>query len=321
MRRVTFHLDLTTAAFLHGAGGNAELRATAFKGAARYWFRAAFGAISSLREIEGRVFGSTDPGIGSRLSVVCLGQYRIRQGYLLPHRLEKTYGDTRQNKAAPSNCIEPSTGSLKLVMTARPSIEKKDFEAGVSAAWIALHLGGVGQRCRRGAGSFELKEVSEEGAVSVPKPIGACDSVDDYAAALAEQLSEAVKSIRTLAGPRQVPANADFPTLGRGCQIAVVALEKAKSEQDARRAVMEGLHKFKNRAFGLPYLRPANGDKPVGGRHASPLWIRIVKLKSDKFAAVETLLAGPIPKGGDRGRLEAYMRRPIARAEVRLEGC
>jgi len=296
-------LRTETAMFLHGASKQtAELRAQAFEGAARYWLRAvlgqAAGGPAALKALEGRVFGSCDAK-GLAFHVPTLGATATESLPLLPHHK----GNGNDDNPSYSACI-PAGAALELII--RPT-RRFDAEAmlraGYCAAWLALHLGGVGQRSRRGAGGCRLLSVSGIGLDRLPVPIMA-ESLADLHARLSagvclarETLHRAAGLVTPTAAPRGLPG---FPQLRPGDSIVLTAVG-AKDEQQARADVMRKLRPHKNAVFGLPYMKPANGESQIRGasaRHASPLWIRLLTLADGTFVSVNTVLRSSTPSGG-----------------------
>lgn len=78
--KLTVTLEAVTPLFWGGADprGAPELRAPSFRGAMRYWLRAALGGVCGddearlavMREAEARVFGSTDEQCGGASSII-----------------------------------------------------------------------------------------------------------------------------------------------------------------------------------------------------------------------------------------------------------
>lgn len=292
-----YHLRCETATFLHGARNReeAEKRSTAFKSAARYWFRAAIGNIQHdvLLDLEGRIFGSNDYGKGLVYHLPVVDTLVKNAKSLLPHHGQET---------SKSPALLRETKLELLVNPARRCACEEQLEIGVAALWIALNLGGVGQRSRRGAGSISIDSV-EPPALFIESL--KANTIEEYAGKLSFGLRKAIGTIRKLTGTEQTArGNAAFPTLD-GARIQTIKLA-AKEEEKARTEIIQGLREFKDPAFGLPYMKPATGQQQINGRHASPLWIHLAQIEGT-WIAVQTRLGGPIPTHGNGKMLENYL--------------
>ncbi len=128
----------------------AELRAAPFRGMFRYWLRALLGArvqgdIDQLRQYESYFFGSVERG--SAVSIRTVGQAKSEEGQsVLPKTVRG--GSPHRFHAIPNDC------QFRLVVQSHPLGE---IPAEVQAAMLlALRLGGVGRRARRGGGSLAI---------------------------------------------------------------------------------------------------------------------------------------------------------------------
>ncbi len=303
----TFKLKTTTALFMHGADpdNEAELRPPAIKGIMRYWFRALAGAdypIEQLRNMEEKLFGVADANTGSRL-VVRVGQPLVsKQGDkfdLLPHKDRP--GERSSKSAIPANKV------FEITIQARPATDPAGVEKRLEVAswvlWLAVHLGGFGQRSRRGAGSLELLEMTP------PLEYAPAIRLYPHIQALADDLETGLSEARRVLHEWQTlpavaptfsdPEIADFPVLSSNyCRIQVLELiGDIKNEQVVREDLMFELRNYKNPAFGLPYMITAPGDSRVDGRHASPLHIHVQPLTKNGFALVKTALFNTIQAG------------------------
>lgn len=185
MERLTVTLETVTPLFLAGANprGAPELRPPAFRGALRYWLRAALGGVygdsdeglAQVRRLEAEILGSTEEKTGGASAIAV----RISPPASLP---TATYASSRRSggqRAVPSGrdylywsmdasgsvekgnyqpakqyvpagtrfdlCLCPRTGAVR-------AAEK--IEQAAAALWLLVQLGGVGSRARRTAGSL-----------------------------------------------------------------------------------------------------------------------------------------------------------------------
>lgn len=300
MLKRTFSVQATTAMFMHGAGGSsgaAELRPPSIKGVLRYWFRAVAGAYfepAELRKCEAEVFGDTDSGAKLIVRVVeKTVSYPNQKPFLLPHKAQP-------NQKSPSNAVAPNS-RFDIVLQSYPGAEK-GFEAACWSLWVAINLGGFGQRARRGAGSLKLEKV--EPSIQNMPVWRAYQHIGNLADDLQSGLTQVCTTIAQLGNKgyndlRKLNEIENFPILAPDCaKIQVIELS-ANNEQKARSELMEVLHKieYKGPAFGLPfsvgqdpkrYVKMADRDKT--DRHASPLHLHITQLPNNYYALVQTLM-------------------------------
>jgi CRISPR-associated protein Cmr1 len=315
-----------TPAFLHGAHRpssgrsapvEAELRASSFEGLIRYWFRAAladhallpgecsrksYSNCGCLPCIEGRLFGSADHGRGLVFRIVdAVRATSQEKKLLLPHK-----------NSSPSPAIPAGTSFGLRIHLALVNQPEEHLRAATAAAWLAFSLGGVGQRSRRGAGSFAIRKIDGD-PVGLPVAEGFA-GVDDLANHLRTGIEVALRAIRALGSPRPPGAVPEFPMLTpRAARVQVVPLEARENEEKARSEIMCKLRDFKDPVFGLPHLLPAAGKPKVNGRHASPVWIRLVRLKDGQFAAVQTTLrSATATLSGNWTRIEDYLKSSLS---------
>ncbi len=303
--RKAFQLKVTSAMFLHGASQSdeAELRPPAFKGEMRYWFRALAAAYyppAKITELEAAIFGSADQKIGSKLlaRITTLDEIERYKRDLLPHK-----------NSGPSQAIKPDF-QFTLELTARPGLEAKFFRAACWSLWVAVQLGGFGQRARRGAGSLLLLQ---DPGLEMPDdlPFEFRNKFDTLAALqkfLEQGLKAAHHCIRSLytttAGSGlaipTIPITSNiklplYPVLAPGFARIQVAQVAGDDEEAVRSNLMFDLRGYKNPAFGLPYK-----GRPNGERHASPLHLHLTPLgpNEQSFALVQTLLYNRVTVNG-----------------------
>ena len=181
-------LETLTPLFLGGAEarGAPELRPPAFRGALRYWLRAAIAGLTDadedqVREIEASVFGSPDEDSGGASAVTVRISPRdlktpiaydrnamgftktinkfdrdVRQpsgrNYLYWSMSES--GKVERGNHLPAKKYFPEHSTFDLVLTARPGAKPLAFQRAVAALWLLVQFGGLGSRSRRTAGSL-----------------------------------------------------------------------------------------------------------------------------------------------------------------------
>ena len=180
MQSLSVTLKIITPLFLGGAEprGEPELRPTSFRGALRFWWRAAFGGavgeeLATLRSAEASVFGSNEKGsslvtriapVGSIASDEYTKQKAIHRPGARPQPTGRDYlfwskastgRKERGNYQPPHKYITPDT-KFRLALQARPGAPngKAALQEAVAALWLLVHLGALGSRSRRCAGSL-----------------------------------------------------------------------------------------------------------------------------------------------------------------------
>ncbi|MEI7556907.1 type III-B CRISPR module RAMP protein Cmr1 [Candidatus Chlorohelix sp.] len=277
-----FTVKTTSALFMHGANKEAELRPPSIKGVMRYWYRAIAGAYfepDELRKKEAEIFGTTDTGSKLTVRIVENNSIRFESRDLLPHKAER-------NRRSPSQSIIAGNTFDITLQSYPPGSPEPD--AAAWALWVALNLGGFGQRARRGAGSLQLVSVAPviQGMPNTPPKFPEITAIREC---LQTGLDAAIKVISKGGQVRNLREFEDFPILDYECARVYVRKLEAKSEEEARRKLMEQLRPYKNPIFGLPYMIPATGEERRNGRFASPLHLHLVPLQ-EGMALIQTVL-------------------------------
>lgn len=269
--RVT--LETVTPLLLGGADGKTpELRVPPFRGAMRYWWRAALGGIigdsnlEALHKLESAVFGS--PDLGSAISIR-LGSSDTFETQVppLPHKKHKF-----KRKAL--------VGSFELVMSQPRSADALIWNAACASLELALTSGGVGLRSRRGYGTVRVVKASGSRVVAFPTTFDGWRShvrrVTQLAIRAAVELAEACNVPLSLAkSPAAYPC-ATHSGLIRLCDVKV-------------HSAMEAMKLFMNRV---------QKDKALGGinpRQASPLWVRPIQTGPTTYGLLCTVLTSKFP--------------------------
>jgi CRISPR type III-B/RAMP module RAMP protein Cmr1 len=288
MEKATIEFKAVTPAFIHREpGGEAEFRIPSLRGVLRFWTRAVYGPFRDLQRLfeeEAKLWGKTDRASRVRLWIEGETPKENKEFPLLPHYTGK--------QASPSK-------ALSLNMTVRLHMEglKEDVLRAIRILRLAMALGGLGQRSRRGGGSFD---------VQVVKPPG--DLEEQYRNPLPrdpQRLAQWIKTTleqlqRDLGNPGHSNGKAPFPMLcprPHECAMIRVRQSPSSDSESARKDIMIALKNYKSPSWGLPYLKPAQGHSPIAGRYvrwASPAHFRI--LPADKgFLEVLTILKSPFP--------------------------
>jgi len=336
MPEVIFTLRTLTPLFLAGADqSTAEVRAPSLRGLMRYWQRALVGGLAPLaavREVESAVFGATDRGsavsvrvstpsqqpvtFNEQISVRAGGIWRATgKGYML-------WTMARSGRAERENVKEarryfPAGTTFRVTLSARGT-DTARLDQAVVAFWLLTHLGGIGSRARRCAGSLAVQAV--DGTYTSPGPFCVPQQMLQDAQALKHTLEEGLKEARAMAVQaleREVkdrklpPAVAErelaqkrslpgqhldgfpFDILAPDiCRICILQDEQPwASAEIAMTRLGESLQEYRShiplerrKIFGLP-LPPLIFNR----RRASPLLLRVVELQQGRYTGLAVL--------------------------------
>jgi len=256
-------LETVTPLLLYGADVKTpELRPPAFRGAMRYWWRAALGGIigdknlEGLHKLERAVFGDTEHGspISLRIGASDLGKTEV---YLLPHK----------NKVK----REGLEGTFELVLSQPRHDDVLIWDAACASLELALTFGGVGQRSRRGYGTLRIVEASNGKVKAFPTTRhGWVAHVKRTGARAVDTAARFVIAYKVL--PNRVENLANYPCATNAGLIRLCDL-KAYSAMDAVRQFMHRVPK--NDALGR-----IGSKERQKKRQASSLWARPIQTGS-----------------------------------------
>ncbi len=272
MRELVVTLSTVTPLLLRGADNRTpELRAPSFRGAMRYWLRATLGGVigdadlEGLHKLESVVFGS--PELGSAISVRLrsLDTLRPEKAFILPH---KNGGKGRCSALG---------GDMELVMSATRGVSSIIWDAANTCLQLALTLGGIGLRSRRGYGTLRIAKAPQSVLTVFPTTLSGWEShvarVTELAIAAAMGLADAHNVPRS-----ELPAGpAAYPCATRSGLIRLCNLQ-VDSAMQAMTLFMKQVPK--NDALG--------GISP---RRASPLWVRPIQTGPNAYGLLCVVLA------------------------------
>ncbi len=306
MKQVTFTLRTLTPLFLAGADqSQAELRAPTFRGLMRYWYRAALGGLvganeRNLRQImeaETAVFGATDTGsaISTRIDGVSKDPQRFqKESYARTNISGKDYllWSMAANRYRQDRLFFPQNTTFQVTLSNRSHDDTK-LQQAEAAFWLLTHLGSIGSRSRRCAGSVTVQVTDGDAAgFSFNEPI----DVEN----LQNQLYEGIKIARQLvkrslqSSELTAITQASFDTLApKTCSIWILRNSKQAwhTADAAMRAIGSSLQMYRSSlplssrtVFGLPLMGVDNRS-----RRASPLLLRIAELHGGTFVGIAVL--------------------------------
>ncbi len=309
MHQGIFEVQTLTPLFLSGADQNtAELRPPALRGMLRYWQRALLGGIigtdtqgiALVQHAENALFGSVQRRSPVTIRIAPASslprpfheRITIRQGevwrstgtgYLLWSMAQS--GRQERNNFKPARYYFPSGTSFQVTLAVSTGNESLLHQA-IAALWLLTHLGGLGSRSRRCAGSLNARPLT---AISPDLPF----APPTHMLALKNQLEQGIAVARTL---NQVDIrtihDASFDALAHeACRIWIlqdqqpwpnpeIALQTiGKRLQDYRHS----LSIVQRQIFGLP-LSPLSSQ-----RRPSPLLLRITRLRNNTYVGIALL--------------------------------
>jgi CRISPR-associated protein Cmr1 len=317
MPDVTFNVRALTPIFIAGADQTqAELRAPSFRGLMRYWQRALVGGLTGtdteglkkVKKAETELFGATDTGSAISIRITTIsGEARefterisVRvgdtwqatgRGYLL-WSLAKS-GRPEKGNVKPARWFFPPGTRFQVTLSTHSGQSAK-LEQAVAAFWLLTHLGGIGSRSRRTAGSLAA-QVEKNSSTDFPFETPA------NSAALKQQIEQGIALARDLyASERRPVREAQFDILAPGfCRIWILQDDQPwPSAEIAMQKLGERLQEYRSRIpigrrkiFGLP-LMPIIRNQ----RRASPLLLRVAELQGNRYVGIAVLFK---TTGGD----------------------
>ena len=174
--RILFPLETLTPLFLGGADprGQPELRATAVRGALRFWLRALLGgcygtddaALAEIRRVEAETFGEAggESKAGASKIVVRVAGRSTKIERFDTSLVEMKYllfGMQQSGKSQLSRMYFAPGSTFTLELAERFGVPRDisgtAWQKALIATWLLIHLGGLGARSRRAAGSIGVE--------------------------------------------------------------------------------------------------------------------------------------------------------------------
>lgn len=308
--RIEMTIEAVTATFLHvEPSGEACWRAAPFRGLARWWFRAMGGSAWTLPEVRRReveTFGEAETA-----SPV---MFRVVHATANPNRFEINPGSQR----SALRCALPPGSTVQLRLQANPWARNPTaaLRRAYAALWVSLQFGGVGQRCRRGAGSLQIRSVEfPSGWDELPKQVEAEDPKE-----LADALGSGLRIVRKEIGATSLAqcSTAPYPVLHPKhamVQVGKLDLGASPGQDPAEHPAEQARRELMNLRRKDGWHQSNQSEPEFGGirpRLASPLWLRIAAVSSGngKRAAlvVATLLRHAGARNAQWGRVEKMLR-------------
>lgn len=319
MKLLDMKCDVVTPLFLYGANQNiAELRAPAFKGAIRYWWRAinADLNIKSLREKENKIFGGVSENEEDKAS-------KSKISLHIANDLKDSDKETDLKKEISD--LNPNYGNhqgISYLLYSVTSMRKRPYIKAGSGFHINVRIeddssmdeflraltafeyfGALGSRARRGAGSVSI-EIDDE----LPMPYKEFFNYDNINNK--EDLKHRIEQIGKMI-PKSI--HKDYSVLKGstvyifdGCTKWIDALEKiGKPFKEFRHKKESNI--FETPYFGIPiyhkskrslFIAENTNNKERINRRASSLIFKILKCSDEKYFPMMIHLNGDfLPQG------------------------
>ena len=319
VNRSTFKakISLVSPAFLAGALQGKEdctLRSATLRGLLRWWWRtlhAGFVPVDELRNIEGEIWGTTTTDAAIALNVDSAASSGVQQFNFrrpreiegVPGRLYLAYGmEGNAAKNTPARWFIQPGASWSVTLVARDTQRWRSdvvLDQAVASLWVLSAFGGIGAKCRRAFGSFDLSEASDPlpTASDVLTRAGKIRPASGYQESLVESPPLNRMGFRTLP-LKSRDAWSAIDRLGESYR-SFTASEKRKSEK-----LRLGLP----RAIGRRNVDQERLKHPAGNysRHGSPLHMRLLKGTEGYDVRITTL---PSPHLPDLQKSRDYLKR------------
>lgn len=270
MKSMTFHCEVITPMFLAGADGKTpELRPPSIKGALRFWWRALNANLvnnenySELRKQESEIFGGTDNGGQRSKVIISIDKQSI---------IETTAYPTPHNKKFSKNAF--AVGS-KFEITINVVDNNVMTREQVKNLFIVVSLlGGIGNRSRRGFGSFKINEINGE-AFSQPNDV--------------ESIENIIRGI-----------NPTYPFVNNPAKYPFVkSIEIGKTDENITLKIGKATHETKAtnyRQYGNAMGRNAMSN--ANPRFSSPIYVSVINKSDGKLYPIITTL-NTVPSNGN----------------------
>jgi CRISPR-associated protein Cmr1 len=286
MKSITFTCETLTPMFLNGAdGATPELRPPAIKAALRFWWRALNGhlGLKQMKEQEAKIFGGSGENETGRSKLTIriipsANPLRIEERPLLPHRVEEPrYGNPSMAKAI----IEGQTFQVKIGVLDNDIL---DVDKTKALFQLAVVLGGLGKRVRRGMGSIKITAINEDGKdLQSYKPISSLDEIQETIKHISSHFLKQGDAINnTYNGRMEMYPYIKQIQIGKTIQrnYKTILIQTGKTASDLLK---------KNGEKYEASLGHANRDS----RFASPLYVTVIENENSYVTLVTTLNAAP----------------------------
>jgi len=280
---ITFKCEIITPMFLSGADGKTpELRAPSIKGVLRFWWRALNANLvenedySKFRKQESEIFGGT--GVGNKEKDKGLRSKVIISIDKQPANVIIAYPTPHKKRPFPKNAFANGSTFEMTINVIDNSVMTGEQ---VKKLFIIVSiLGGIGNRSRRGFGSFKITEINGE-VFSQPNDVESIESI--------------IKAI-----------NPSYPFVNNSANYPFVKLiEIGLADNNITRKIGNATHNVKKDS-GWKYGN-AMGD--AKNRFSSPIYVSVIKKDDGKLYPIITTLNTVPPNGrGDESIQQTFKK-------------
>jgi CRISPR-associated protein Cmr1 len=275
----------------------------------RYWYRALIGGVVGanketlplVMKAETAIFGATDIGssIAIRISEASKDPQRFRkENYSrekvsgIDYLLWSMAASGKAERYKPDRLLFPKDTIFRVTLSSKGD-DDTQLQQAIAALWLLTHLGGIGSRSRRCAGSVTVDKIDgDDNKTSLY--FATPENIED----LQHQISKGIKITQKFAQDN-LPANTStlithttFDALAqKACNIWILHNDNWRTPDTAMRAIGSNLQTYRSdlplqsrTVFGLPLIGVENRL-----RHASPLLLRIVELQKGNYAGLAVL--------------------------------
>jgi len=327
MKSIKFTLETITPLFLAGADGTTpELRAPSIKGMMRFWWRAVKGLndndIGQLQEEEAKIFGNTEKKSPVRLKIGLISEVK---GYNLKNSIDLWNDDQGLGYLLYSTFLKNRERGYydigtKLDITLSSSDSYIDeLKHCASALWVAVYLGGLGTRARRGGGNLSFVDIQDDNSIIKNDLSFIPDESIKTKENIGQWIENNFSKIKAIIGTGGT-ANS-YSTLSKLSNSKVYILDEKKEYKEVLNLIGKEYKSYRTGVkrdiftgpnFGFPVMHTGfkmriisydNNDR-FSERRSSPLIFKVLKVNKSLFFPVIVLLSGDLLPSGVKLRKE-----------------
>lgn len=298
-RELKVTLETVTPLFMAGIDQNTpELRPPSILGPLRYWLRAALGGVvgnnlDALKRAEAEVFGDT-AGTGA------VQIKRVRWLDKSPELIEEY---ALLHKQAAKMKGFPAGKRFELVLTQHISNDST-WLAAISALLLMVSIGGLGRRCRRGWGTVRMVQVDTTQAAltkvweevlmesCIRTPPKSLMIWEGYVKTARDVAVYCVKDLcKTLKVSGRSNYNRTLYTVAASDRMKLYKNDKNGDTYESYKKAIEDFGENEYHWLKANRSLAKSIGSAMGGRQASPLWLRVLPLSTQNGTVNYIMLA------------------------------
>jgi CRISPR-associated protein Cmr1 len=269
---------------MYGADGKTpELRPASIKGVMRFWWRAINGdlPLDDLKKQEDEIFGSTEKR--SKVIIrVSIEDFVVKKVLELKNKQKFQYLFFSLYMQTKNDKDKKYFDSLKFKVILSSYDKNALKEASYSFILLSL-FGGLGNRSRRGGGSFRIDSIDDKSYEKLLCIGENCKEVEQSLKNIYKIIKDYFREKYNYKNTTNIYHNLSHLNF----KISSISY---KSIEDSLTKIEE-LYKYfrknnsilSNASFGLPIMRPKIYTKPKVDRLASPIIIKILKIENNYY--------------------------------------